>query len=225
MEEKMKGKRVPFLEIRNLNKSFGQIKVLKDINFTMEESEILVIVGPSGGGKSTLLRCLNGLEEPDTGGIYLRGIEEEPKNIFGLVFQQFNLFPQYTALDNVTLAPKIRGEEAIENIQLRAKRLLIDFGLAEEVEKYPHQLSGGQKQRVALARAMILNPAVLCLDEPTSALDPYLRDVVADLILELKREGMTLIVVTHDFQFAKKIADKTLFMDGGILKNNEEMGV
>lgn len=213
--------KVPYLQIEGLNKSFSDNQVLKNINFTMDRSEVLVIVGPSGGGKSTLLRCLNGLEKIDSGTIKSEGIEEEPKDIFGLVFQQFNLFPQYTALENVTLAPKLKEGADTLDIEKRGIELLSEFGLEEHINHYPHQLSGGQQQRVALARAMILSPKILCLDEPTSALDPYLRDVVADLIQDLKETGMTLIVVTHDEAFAERIADRTLFMKDGVLKKEQ----
>lgn len=213
--------KVPYLQIEGLNKSFNDNQVLKNINFTMDRSEVLVIVGPSGGGKSTLLRCLNGLEKIDSGTIKSEGIEEEPKDIFGLVFQQFNLFPQYTALENVTLAPKLKEGADTLDIEKRGIELLSEFGLEEHINHYPHQLSGGQQQRVALARAMILSPKILCLDEPTSALDPYLRDVVADLIQDLKETGMTLIVVTHDEAFAERIADRTLFMKDGVLKKEQ----
>ena len=213
--------KVPYLQIEGLNKSFSDNQVLKNINFTMDRSEVLVIVGPSGGGKSTLLRCLNGLEKIDSGTIKSEGIEEEPKDIFGLVFQQFNLFPQYTALENVTLAPKLKEGADTLDIEKRGIELLSEFGLEEHINHYPHQLSGGQQQRVALARAMILSPKILCLDEPTSALDPYLRDVVADLIQDLKETGMTLIVVTHDEAFTERIADRTLFMKDGVLKKEQ----
>lgn len=213
-----------YLLVEGLNKSFYNRHILKDINFEMNKSEILVIVGPSGGGKSTLLRCLNGLEEIDSGTIKLNGIQKEPKEIFGLVFQEFNLFPQYTALENVTLAPKLKFKKNTQEINELGKELLSQFGLNEHINHYPHQLSGGQKQRVALARSMILKPKILCLDEPTSALDPYLRDVVADLILELKETGMTLIVVTHDEAFAKKISDKTLYMENGLLLKRRSYG-
>lgn len=206
-----------YLEVKHLSKSFGDEKILDDINFTLEKSEILVIVGPSGGGKSTLLRCLNDLEEADEGEIDLKGKKTDPNQVFGLVFQQFQLFPQYTALENVTLAPRMRRIGSMEEIEKKGRDLLSIFGLEDRAGNYPHQLSGGQKQRVALARALILDPKVLCLDEPTSALDPALTDMVKDLILSLKARGMTLIVVTHDLPFGKKIADKMLFLENGKL--------
>lgn len=206
-----------YLEVRHLQKSFDGVRILDDISFTLEKSEILVIIGPSGGGKSTLLRCLNDLEQADGGEIDLEGKKTDPNQVFGLVFQQFQLFPQYTALENVTLAPRLRKMGPAAEIDQKGRDLLALFGLADRTENYPHQLSGGQKQRVALARALILDPKVLCLDEPTSALDPALTDMVKDLVLSLKARGMTLIVVTHDLPFGKKIADKMLFLENGKL--------
>lgn len=206
-----------YLEVRHLQKSFDGVRILDDISFTLEKSEILVIIGPSGGGKSTLLRCLNDLEQADGGEIDLEGKKTDPNQVFGLVFQQFQLFPQYTALENVTLAPRLRKMGPAAEIDRKGRDLLALFGLADRTENYPHQLSGGQKQRVALARALILDPKVLCLDEPTSALDPALTDMVKDLVLSLKARGMTLIVVTHDLPFGKKIADKILFLENGKL--------
>lgn len=208
---------MPYLEVKNLKKSFDDVQILKDVSFSLEKSQILVIIGPSGGGKSTLLRCLNNLEEADEGEVVLGGEKTDPNKVFGMVFQQFQLFPQYTALENVTLAPRLRKMGSAKAIEERARELLDMFGLKDREDNYPHQLSGGQKQRVALARALILGPKVLCLDEPTSALDPALTDRVAELVLSLKKKGMTIIVVTHDLPFGKKIADKVLFLEDGEL--------
>lgn len=204
-----------YLEIRNLSKRFGDFVALDQVNFEIEQSEIVVLLGPSGGGKTTLLRCLTGLETIDEGEILLNGKALDDHLAFGLVFQQFELFPQYTAKQNITLSPKLRGLFSPEEIEKHANALLEHFGLSEHADHYPHQLSGGQKQRVALARAMILEPAILCLDEPTSALDQGLTSTVAELILGLKAAGMTLLVVTHDQSFAQAIADRILRVEKG----------
>lgn len=213
-----------FLKVSKLRKGFGKKAVLVDAEFSLDKGKILVLVGPSGGGKSTLLRCLSGLEKPEDGDIFLDGekIVENGESVgdhgaFGLVFQQFNLFPQYTAKENISLSPRLRNSFPKEEIEKKTDRLIKHFGLENEADQYPHQLSGGQKQRVALARAMILEPQVLCLDEPTSALDPQLTDAVADLIKRLRDEGMTIIVVTHDLDFAGKIADETIWVKDGKL--------
>ena len=228
------------LEVKNLRKSFGSTEVLKDINFTLEAGEVLSISGSSGSGKTTLLRCLNFLETPDCGQIIVQGEslfdaeDHETKSDteirrsrqhFGLVFQSFNLFPQYTALKNVTLASELQAKEApdykankkeiLENIRKNGEQLLSQVGLYEKRENYPHQLSGGQQQRVAIARALSLNPDILCFDEPTSALDPELTGEVLKVIKGLADRNTTMVIVTHEMQFAREVSDKVLFMDSG----------
>ncbi len=230
------------LEVKDLKKSFDELEVLKGISFSMERGETLSVIGPSGGGKTTLLRCMNFLEMPDSGLITVNGdvlysSDKEHKLTeteirrnrlhFGLVFQSFNLFPQYTALENVALAPKLqaksredfRGNKREINaaIDAKAEELLRRVGLGDKLGFYPHQLSGGQQQRVAIARALALTPEVLFFDEPTSALDPELTGEVLGVIRQLASEKMTMVVVTHEMSFAKAVSDKVLFMDGGCI--------
>ena len=236
---------MPMLEVKNIKKNFGDTEVLKGLDFSLEKGEVLAIIGSSGSGKTTLLRCLNFLESPDEGQITVNGetlfdsddhavsSEEEIRKKrlhFGLVFQSFNLFPQYTALQNVKLAPELmlsenpdRGsmKEAKANIDKKARELLARVGLSGRMDSYPHQLSGGQQQRVAIARALAMNPDILCFDEPTSALDPELTGEVLKVIRSLKGADSTMIVVTHEMEFAKNVADKVLFMSEGVI---EEMG-
>ena len=218
------------LQVRNIQKSFGGIEVLKGVSFSLEQGQVLAIIGSSGGGKSTLLRCLNFLETPDDGEIWVDGKqllstseEEIRKNRlhFGLVFQNFNLFPQYTVLENVTLAPTLLNKGTPTQIREKALSLLDQVGLSQKVDAYPYQLSGGQQQRVAIARALALNPQVLCFDEPTSALDPELTGEVLRVIRNLKNAGNTMIVVTHEMEFAKSVADVVIYMADGVI---EEMG-
>ena len=218
------------LEVRNLKKHFEDLDVLKGVSFSLEKGQVLAIIGSSGGGKSTLLRCLNFLETPDEGEIIVNGkqllssSEEEVRQNrlhFGLVFQNFNLFPQYTVLENVTLAPNLLKKGTAAEIKEKALDLLNRVGLSEKVNAYPYQLSGGQQQRVAIARALALNPEVLCFDEPTSALDPELTGEVLRVIRGLKSENTTMIVVTHEMGFAKSVADVVIYMADGII---EEMG-
>ena len=218
------------LQVNNLRKKFGRTEVLKGISFELEQGQVLAIIGSSGGGKSTLLRCLNFLEAPDEGEIWVGGkqllsdSEEEIRQNrlhFGLVFQNFNLFPQYTVLENVTLAPTLLKRGNTADIRQNALKLLDQVGLAQKVDAYPWQLSGGQQQRVAIARALALNPEILCFDEPTSALDPELTGEVLRVIRGLKNGGNTMIVVTHEMEFARSVADKVIFMADGII---EEMG-
>lgn len=235
---------MPMLEVKNIKKNFGDTEVLKGLDFSLEKGEVLAIIGSSGSGKTTLLRCLNFLESPDEGQITVNGetlfdsnayavpSEEEIRKKrlhFGLVFQSFNLFPQYTALQNVKLAPELmlsenpdRGsmKEAKVDIDKKARELLARVGLSGRMDSYPHQLSGGQ-QRVAIARALAMNPDILCFDEPTSALDPELTGEVLKVIRSLKGADSTMIVVTHEMEFAKNVADKVLFMSEGVI---EEMG-
>ena len=218
------------LEVKNLKKHFADLDVLKGVSFSLEKGQVLAIIGSSGGGKSTLLRCLNFLETPDEGEIIVNGkqllssSEEEIRQNrlhFGLVFQNFNLFPQYTVLENVTLAPQLLKKGTPAEIKEKALDLLAQVGLSEKVNAYPYQLSGGQQQRVAIARALALNPEVLCFDEPTSALDPELTGEVLRVIRGLKSEDTTMIVVTHEMGFAKSVADVVIYMADGVI---EEMG-
>jgi len=220
------------LEVNNLKKGFGKVSVLNDISFSMEQGQVLVILGSSGSGKTTLLRCLNFLETADSGEIRVNGqlltgatlTEEqirENRLKFGLVFQNFNLFPQYTVLENVMLAPRLLKKAEPEQLRLRAESLLSQVGLLEKRNAYPHQLSGGQQQRVAIARALALHPEVLCFDEPTSALDPELTGEVLRVIRSLKDKNYTMIVVTHEMEFAKHVADVVIYMADGVI---EEMG-
>lgn len=231
---------MPILEVEHICKSFEGTEVLKDISFSLEKSQVLSIIGSSGSGKTTLLRCLNFLERPDGGIIKVNGetlfdatqksstqeAEIRKKRLhFGLVFQSFNLFPQYTALENVMLAKellekeqpdyKVRKKEIHDEIEGQAVELLKDMGLADRMGNYPHQLSGGQCQRVAIARALALSPDILCFDEPTSALDPELTGEVLKVIKGLADQNTTMIIVTHEMAFARDVSDKVLFMDDG----------
>ena len=218
------------LEVKNLKKKFGSNLVLKDVSFSLEEGQVLAIIGSSGSGKTTLLRCLNFLETPDSGEIFVNGkqllsqSEEEIRQNrlhFGLVFQNFNLFPQYTVFQNVTLAPTLLNVDTAEAIKEKAHQLIARVGLSQKENSYPYQLSGGQQQRVAIARALAMNPQVLCFDEPTSALDPELTGEVLRVIRELKNTHSTMIVVTHEMEFAKSVADVVIYMADGVI---EEMG-
>ena len=218
------------LQVTNLKKKFGANEVLKGVSFSLEEGRVLAVIGSSGGGKSTLLRCLNFLETPDAGEIRIRGealrsdSDEAIRSSrlhFGLVFQNFNLFPQYTVLDNVTLAPKLLKKDSAAAIRDKGMGLLRQVGLEKRADAYPFQLSGGQQQRVAIARALALDPEVLCFDEPTSALDPELTGEVLRVIRGLKDDGKTMIVVTHEMELAKSVADVVIYMADGVI---EEMG-
>lgn len=236
------------LNVENIRKSYGKTEVLKDISFSLEKGEVLAIIGSSGSGKTTLLRCLNFLETPSNGKISVNDkvlfdsndstaksdSEIRKRRLhFGLVFQSFNLFPQYTVIENIMLAPKLAAKEQIkqtgeymgaksykeahEIIKSNAKSLLERVGLSEKSESYPCNLSGGQQQRVAIARALALNPDVLCFDEPTSALDPELTGEVLNVIRSLKTSDSTMIVVTHEIEFARDVADKIIFMADGVI--------
>lgn len=236
------------LNVENIRKSYGKTEVLKDISFSLEKGEVLAIIGSSGSGKTTLLRCLNFLETPGNGKISVNDkvlfdsndssaksdSEIRKRRLhFGLVFQSFNLFPQYTVIENIMLAPKLAAKEQIkqtgeymgaksykdahEIIKSNAKSLLERVGLSEKSESYPCNLSGGQQQRVAIARALALNPDVLCFDEPTSALDPELTGEVLNVIRSLKTSDSTMIVVTHEIEFARDVADKIIFMADGVI--------
>ena len=217
------------LEVKNLKKGFGAVDVLKGVSFSLEQGQVLAIIGSSGSGKTTLLRCLNFLETPDEGEIAVEGkcltgahlTEEQIRQNrldFGLVFQNFNLFPQYTVLENVTLAPKLLGKTGIRE---KALSLLEQVGLLQKKDSYPWQLSGGQQQRTAIARALALEPKVLCFDEPTSALDPELTGEVLRVIKGLKEKNTTMIVVTHEMEFARSVADVVIYMADGVI---EEIG-
>ena len=203
-------------KVKNLKKSFDGRPILDDISFNVKDGEILTIVGPSGAGKTTLLRCITGLESADSGDFLIDGQQFNPQDlesseaVMGVVFQDFNLFPHLSVLENLTLAPTMVLKQDPKIAEERALDLLAQLGLKNKEHLYPYQLSGGQKQRVAIARALAMKPKILCYDEPTSALDPNLRDEVAKLILSLKEQGVTQLVVTHDMEFAKKIADNML---------------
>ncbi len=211
------------LEIKDLHKRFGKLEVLKGVNISVEKGEKIAILGSSGSGKSTALRCINLLETPTSGQILYKGEDITKHNInlyrkkVGMVFQNFNLFPNMTVLDNITLAPKTFGDDTVENIEKKAIELLDRVGLKDKKNVYPGSLSGGQKQRVAIARALANSPEVLLFDEPTSALDPEMVKEVLDVIKELSQEGLTMVIVTHEMNFAKEVADKVIFMDGGIV--------
>ncbi len=253
---------MPILEVKNITKNFGSTEVLKGIDFTLEKGEVLAIIGSSGSGKTTLLRCMNYLETPDTGSIYVAGepyfesegtgkksasrlSESEIRRRrlhFGLVFQSFNLFPQYTVLQNLMLAAKLlkfdelkamykkkeitkeeyktRKNEVVGELRQNALSLLERVGLTEKADFYPCQLSGGQQQRAAIARALALTPDILCFDEPTSALDPELTGEVLNVIRSLKSGDSTMIVVTHEMEFAAHVADKVIFMANGVIEES-----
>lgn len=198
------------LEIKNLRKSFGGTEVLKDISLNVEKGEVLGIIGPSGSGKSTLLRCATGLEKQDSGEICYTGT-------FGLVFQNFNLFPHFSVLRNITDAPLKVQKRNKEEVYASARELLKKMGLSDKEDAYPYQLSGGQQQRVSIARALAMNPDILFFDEPTSALDPELTGEILKVIRELAQEKMTMVIVTHEMNFARNVADHILFMDKGYI--------
>lgn len=202
------------LELKNIKKSFSGRKILDGISLKVTDGEIMCIVGQSGGGKTTLLRCISGLERIDEGEMILDGRKFDPMSskeaLIGVVFQEYNLFPHLSVLENVTLAPKIALKKDPQAVEKEARQLLKKLALEGKENLYPYQLSGGQKQRVSIARALAMHPKILCYDEPTSALDTGLRDKVRDIILSLKNESMTQIVVTHDLNFAREIADDIL---------------
>lgn len=220
------------LEVKNIYKSFGKTEVLKGIDFSLEKGQVLSIIGSSGSGKTTLLRCLNSLEFADKGTITVNDTvifdgERKSKRSdaelrerrlhFGLVFQSFNLFPQYTVFENITLAPNLLKKDTPENVKAKALELLEKVGLSDKADSYPCQLSGGQQQRVAIARALALDPEILCFDEPTSALDPELTGEVLKVIRSLADGHMTMVVVTHEMSFAKDVSDRVIFMDDGVI--------
>lgn len=198
------------LEIKNIKKSFNGIEVLKDISLTVDKGEVLSIIGPSGSGKSTLLRCATNLEMPDSGEIYYQGS-------YGLVFQNFNLFPHYSVMKNITDAPIRVQKRNKEEVFEEARELLKKMGLSDKENAYPYQLSGGQQQRVSIARALAMKPDILFFDEPTSALDPELTGEILRVIKNLAAENMTMVIVTHEMDFARNVSDSVIFMDGGIV--------
>lgn len=204
------------LEVKNLKKSFGDRVILDNVNLTVKDDEILCIVGPSGAGKTTLLRCITGLDTPDSGEFLMDGKPFDPQGtgasdrVIGVVFQDFNLFPNLSVMENITLAPTMVLKQPKDEAVKKAQELLAELGLSTKGNLYPWQLSGGQKQRVAIARALAMKPKILCYDEPTSALDPNLRQDVANIILSLKKGGVTQLVVTHDLDFTEEIADDLL---------------
>ncbi len=223
---------MPILEVKNLVKSFGKTEVLKGIDFSLEKGEVLSIIGSSGSGKTTLLRCLNFLESAEKGTISVNGKiiydgsnKEKMKDSyirdmrlhFGLVFQSFNLFPQYNVLENIMLAPQLLKIDTTENIKQKALALIDRVGLSDKKDSYPCQLSGGQQQRVAIARALALNPDILCFDEPTSALDPELTGEVLKVIKGLKSKDSTMVIVTHEMEFARNVSDKVIYMADGVI--------
>ncbi len=198
------------LEMKNIKKSFNGVEVLKDISLKVKKGEVLGIIGPSGSGKSTLLRCATGLETADAGKIHYSGT-------FGLVFQNFNLFPHYSVMKNITDAPLKVQKRKKEEVYKEARELLKKMGLADKEDAYPCQLSGGQQQRVSIARALALHPDILFFDEPTSALDPELTAEILKVIRELAMEHMTMVIVTHEMNFARNVSDHVIFMDGGVI--------
>ena len=230
------------LEVKNLKKNFGELEVLKGIDFSLEKGDVMAVIGSSGNGKTTLLRCINFLETPNEGEIIVNGetlfdasekdnsseSDIRKKRLhFGLVFQNFNLFPQYTVLGNVMLAKELlekerpdykqNKKEILAEIEEHGKALLAQMGLADRMDHYPHQLSGGQQQRVAIARALAMEPDILCFDEPTSALDPDLTGEVLKVIRSLAEHKTTMVIVTHEMAFARDVADQIIFMDGGVV--------
>ena len=211
------------INIENLSKNFGNLKVLKNISTTINKGEIISIIGPSGSGKSTFLRCINKLEEPTEGHIYIDGMDLMDKKTdinkirerVGMVFQHFNLFPNMTVLENLTLSPIMVKKESKDEAEKYALYLLEKVGLSDKANSYPTQLSGGQKQRIAIARALAMKPEVILFDEPTSALDPEMIKEVLDVMRDLAKEGMTMLIVTHEMGFAKNVGNRILFMDNG----------
>ena len=213
------------IEFHQVNKWFGSLHVLKDINLTIKQGEVVVVCGPSGSGKSTLIRYINRLEPVQKGEILVDGMSlRDPKTNLtklraeiGMVFQQFNLYPHRTALDNITLAPVKVRKQSMEEARNNARDLMVKVGIPDKLNSYPAQLSGGQQQRVAIARALAMQPKIMLFDEPTSALDPEMINEVLDVMINLAREGMTMVVVTHEMGFAKKVSNRIIFMDEGLI--------
>ena len=220
------------ISVKNLHKSFGGVTVLDGISTQVERGDVVCIIGPSGSGKSTFLRCLNRLETPDSGQILLDGVDltdprtdlDRQRMKMGMVFQQFNLFPHMTVLKNLTMAPMLLKKESQQTAEQRAMTLLDRVGLADRAGEYPARLSGGQKQRIAIVRALCMEPEVLLFDEPTSALDPEMVGEVLDVMKELAQSGMTMVVVTHEMGFAREVASRVLFMDQGVIMEENRPG-
>ena len=220
------------ISVKDLHKSFGGVTVLDGISTDIEKGDVVCIIGPSGSGKSTFLRCLNRLETPDSGKILLDGVDltdprtdlDRQRMKMGMVFQQFNLFPHMTVLKNLTLAPMLLKKESQQTAEQRAMALLDRVGLADRAGEYPARLSGGQKQRIAIVRALCMEPEVLLFDEPTSALDPEMVGEVLDVMKELAQSGMTMVVVTHEMGFAREVASRVLFMDQGVIMEENRPG-
>ena len=220
------------ISVKDLHKSFGGVTVLDGISTQVERGDVVCIIGPSGSGKSTVLRCLNRLETPDSGQILLDGVDltdprtdlDRQRMKMGMVFQQFNLFPHMTVLKNLTLAPMLLKKESQQTAEQRAMALLDRVGLADRAGEYPARLSGGQKQRIAIVRALCMEPEVLLFDEPTSALDPEMVGEVLDVMKELAQSGMTMVVVTHEMGFAREVASRVLFMDQGVIMEENRPG-
>ena len=220
------------ISIKDLHKSFGGVTVLDGISTQVERGDVVCIIGPSGSGKSTFLRCLNRLETPDSGQILLDGVDltdprtdlDRQRMKMGMVFQQFNLFPHMTVLKNLTMAPMLLKKESQQTAEQRAMTLLDRVGLADRAGEYPARLSGGQKQRIAIVRALCMEPEVLLFDEPTSALDPEMVGEVLDVMKELAQSGMTMVVVTHEMGFAREVASRVLFMDQGVIMEENRPG-
>jgi polar amino acid transport system ATP-binding protein len=212
----------PIIHIENISKTFGTVEALKSVSLNVHKGEVVVIIGPSGSGKSTLLRCINRLEEFDNGTIIVDGIPlDSAENInavrteVGMVFQQFNLFPHLNVLQNIMLAQKVVRKRGKAEAEAKAMELLAKVGITEKAAAFPHQLSGGQQQRVAIARALAMDPKIMLFDEPTSALDPEMIQEVLDVMVSLAKEGMTMVVVSHEMGFARAAANRAIFMDGG----------
>ena len=220
------------ISVKDLHKSFGGVTVLHGISTQVERGDVVCIIGPSGSGKSTFLRCLNRLETPDSGQILLDGVDltdprtdlDRQRMKMGMVFQQFNLFPHMTVLKNLTMAPMLLKKESQQTAEQRAMTLLDRVGLADRAGEYPARLSGGQKQRIAIVRALCMEPEVLLFDEPTSALDPEMVGEVLDVMKELAQSGMTMVVVTHEMGFAREVASRVLFMDQGVIMEENRPG-
>ena len=220
------------ISVKNLHKSFGGVTVLDGISTDIEKGDVVCIIGPSGSGKSTFLRCLNRLETPDSGQILLDGVDltdprtdlDRQRMKMGMVFQQFNLFPHMTVLKNLTMAPMLLKKESQQTAEQRAMTLLDRVGLADRAQEYTSRLSGGQKQRIAIVRALCMEPEVLLFDEPTSALDPEMVGEVLDVMKELAQSGMTMVVVTHEMGFAREVASRVLFMDQGVIMEENRPG-
>lgn len=215
----------PLIQVQNLGKKFGSMEVLKDITVDIYKGDVVCVIGPSGSGKSTFLRCLNRLEEPTSGHILFEGTDitdqktdiDRHRQKMGMVFQQFNLFPHMTIMDNLTCAPVMLKKATKAEAEKKAKELLARVGLADRAGSYPNQLSGGQKQRVAIVRALCMEPDVMLFDEPTSALDPEMVGEVLDVMKELAKDGMTMVVVTHEMGFAREVSNRVIFLDDGVI--------